>query len=154
MNKHRKVESWRVKVYVRALRTCGIDISYKEARRHIRKRDRSMRDPPKFTSIGFRKAIKRCNYGMKSASSAFARLAEHAAVLARTNMHPLGITAVNESLALYQRAFTEQKLSEDNPKLDGLRVNHIYIDEMAFYNGTRTQWPKENPHIPKEVAHD
>lgn len=26
------------------------------------------------------------------------------------------------------------------------------IDEMAFYDDTRPQWAKENPHIPKEAT--
>lgn len=95
MNKHRKAESRRVRSYVRWLRGCGRDISYKKARRRIRKLDRAKRDLPK-----------------KLASS-----------LVRTSMLPLRATA-------------------------------LVIDEMAFYDETRPQWPKENPYLNKEETND
>jgi hypothetical protein len=91
---------------------------------------------------------------MKAASSAFTRLAEHTAVLARTSMHPLGISAISETLALHQEAFTEQKLSEDRPMHTFRRTNHVFLDKTVFAVETPALWPKENPHIPKEVPHD
>lgn len=64
------------------------------------------------------------------------------------------ISAVAESLASLRKALTEQKLSEDKPKLTFRRTNYIFLDETAFTEETSALWPKENPHIPKEVAHD
>lgn len=152
MNKHRKAESRRVKSYVRIRRAAGFDTSYKKARRNIRKHDRAMRDLPKKLSRGLRKGIKRCNYSMKAVSSAVASIAKHTAVLARTNIHPLGILAVTESLQLYQEALTNRKLSEDNPRLMFHNSDYIFLDKAVLAVETPAQWPKENPHIPKEAA--
>lgn len=120
MNKHRKAESRRVKSYVRWLRVCGRDISYKKARRNIRKHDRDMRDLPKKLTRGYVRGVNRVNRSTAEAVAWFAKLASS---LARTSMLPLRATA-------------------------------LVIDETAFYDVTRPQWPKENPHIPKEVPHD
>lgn len=152
MNKHRKAESRKAKACVRAIRAVGCDISYKKARRYIRNRNRSMRDLPKNVNRGLRKGTKRCDYSMKAASSAIARLAEHVAVLARTSMHPLGISAVSEMLSLHQEAFIEQKLSEDKPKLTFRRTNYVFLDEAVFAVDTSALCPKENPYIPKEAT--
>lgn len=119
MNKHRKAESRRVKSYVWWLRGCGRDISYKKARRHIRKLDRAKRGLPKNFSRGFTRGVKRVNRSMSDAVASFAKLTSS---LARTSMLPLRATA-------------------------------LVIDEMAFYEDTRLQWAKENPHIPKEGRH-
>lgn len=49
------------------------------------------------------------------------------------------ISAVAESLALLKQALTKQKLSENKPKLDGLRTGYVFIDEMhAFTRGEKT----------------
>lgn len=152
MNKHRKAESRKAKAYVRVLRAVGYDISYKKARRYIRNRNRSMRDLPKNVNRGLRKAIKRCNYSMNAVSSTVARLAEHTVVLARTSMYPLGIFAVTESLQLYQEALTNQKLSEDNPRLMLRNSDYIFLDKAVLAVDTSALCHKENPHIPKEAA--
>ena len=117
MNKHHKAESRRVKAYVRMRRAVGCETSYKKARRHIRKRDRSMQDLPKKLSRGLVRGAKRVNRSMAESVAGFAKLASS---LARTSMFPLRSTA-------------------------------LVIDETAFYDDTRPQWPKENPHIKKEV---
>lgn len=117
MNKHRKAESRRVKAYVRWLRACGRDISYKKARQRIRKNNRAMRDLPKNFSRGFTRGVNRVNSSMSDAVASFAK---STSLLARASMLPLRATA-------------------------------LAIDEMAFYEDTRPQWAKENPHIPKEV---
>lgn len=119
MNKHRKAESRRVKSYVRWLRACGRDISYKKARRRIRKLDRAKRGLPKNFGRGFTRGVKRVNRSMSDAVASFAKLTSS---LARTSMLPLRATA-------------------------------LVIDEMAFYDDTRPQWARENPHIPKEGRH-
>lgn len=151
MDKHRKAESRRVKSYVRILRAVGCETSYKKARRHIRKRDRDMRNLPKNVNRGLRKGIKRCNYIMRTASGTFARLTEHVAVLGRTSMHPLGISAVSESLALHQEAFTEQKLSEDRPIIMSRNSDYVFLDKAVLAVETPALWPRDNPHIKKEV---
>lgn len=120
MDKHRKAESRRVKSYVRILRAVGCETSYKKARRHIRKRDRDMRNLPKKLCHGLVRGAKRVNRSTAEAVAGFAKLASS---LARTSMFPL-------------------------------RATGLVIDEMAFYDDTCPQWPKENPHIPKEAAHD
>ena len=117
MNKHRKAEARRVKSYVRIRRAAGFDTSYKKARRHIRKRDRAMRDLPKNLSRGLVRGAKRVNRSTAEAVAGFAKLASS---LSRTSMFPL-------------------------------RATGLVIDEMVFYDDTRLQWPKENPHIKKEV---
>lgn len=119
MNKHRKAESRKVKAYVRLRRACGSDISYKKARRIIRRHDLAMRYLPKNLSRGFVRGAKRVNRSTAEAVAGFAKLASS---LARTSMFPLRATA-------------------------------MAIDEMAFYDDTRPQWAKENPHILKEVQH-
>ena len=118
MNKHRKAESRRVKSYVRVLRSFGSDISYKKARRNIRKRDRATRDIPRNLRRGFVRGANRINRSMAETVAGFAKLASS---LLRTSMFPLRATA-------------------------------LMIDEMAFYDDTRPQWPKENPHLAKEVV--
>lgn len=151
MNKYRKAESRQVKAYVRILRAVGCNTSYKKARRHIRKRDRAMRDLPKNVRRCLHKGIKRCDYGI---ARAMARIAEYAIVAGRAHRAPSGISAVAESLAAYQEALTERKLSEDKPKLTFRRTNYIFLDESTPMEATPALWPKENPHIPKEVPHD
>lgn len=64
------------------------------------------------------------------------------------------ISAVAESLARLRDALTEQKLSEDKPKLTFRRTDYIFLDEFTPMEATPALWPKENPHIPKEVHHD
>lgn len=64
------------------------------------------------------------------------------------------ISAVAESLASLRKALTEQKLSEDKPKRTFRRTEYIFLDESTFMEATPALWPKENPHIPKEVPHD
>ena len=149
MNKHRKAEARKVKAYVRILRAVGCDTSYKKARRHIRKRDRAMRDLPKNVKRAFRKGINQCDYGV---SRAFARITERAIVVVGGLRNPVGISAIAESLASYQEALTERKLSEDKPKRTFRRTNYIFLDESTPMEATPALWPKENPHIPKEVA--
>lgn len=144
MNKYRKAESRKVKVYVRKLRAVGCDISYKKARRHIRNRDRAMRDLPRNVRRGLRKGIKRCDYGV---SRAIARIAERAIVMGQALRSPVGISAVAESLASYQEVLTEQKLSEDRPKRTFRRTNYIFLDESTPMEETPALWPKENPHM-------
>ena len=80
------------------------------------------------------------------------RLAHKVARLS-SGLLPLGheISAVAESLAWLRNALTERKLSEDKPKLTFRRTNYIFLDETAFAEETPVCWPKENPHIPKEV---
>lgn len=152
MNKHRKAEARRVKAYVRILRAHGFGLSYKDARRHIRKRDKAMRDIPKAVKRGVRKGIKRCDRSMKAASSAFARLAEHAAMMGRISVHPLSVSSVAESFGLYQEALFEKKLSEDKPNRTFRRTNYVFLDESTPMEEAPGQWPKENPHIPKEAT--
>ena len=65
----------------------------------------------------------------------------------------LGISAVAESLVSLREALTEQKLSEDKPKRTFRRTNYIFLDESTLMETTPALWPKENPHIPKEVHH-
>lgn len=120
MNKHRKAESRRVKSYVRIRRAVGCDTSYKKARRHIRKRDRAMRDLTKKLTRGFVRGVKRVN---RSTAETVAGLAKLVSSLARTSMFPLRATA-------------------------------LVIDEMAFYDDTRQQWPKENPYLNKEETNN
>lgn len=130
MNKYRKAESRKVKAYIRILRAVGCNTSYKKARRHIRKLDRSMRDFPTNFRRGLRKGIKQCDYGV---ARAVARIAECAIIAGRAHRAPVGISAVAESLAAYQEALTERKLSEDKPKLDGLRTDYVFIDESSHF---------------------
>lgn len=151
MNKHRKAESRKGKAHVRVLRAVGCDTSYKKARRHIRKRDRAMRDLPKNVKRAFHKGIKQCDYGV---ARAMARIAERAIVMGQALCSPVGISAVAESLASYQEALTEQKLSEDKPKRTFRRTEYIFLDESTPMEATPALWPKENPHIPKEAPHD
>lgn len=138
MNKYRKAESRKVKAYVRILRAVGCETSYKKARRHIRKRERAMRDLPKNVKRALHKGIKQCGYGV---ARAMARIAEYAIVVGRAHRAPVGISAVAESLASYQEALTERKLSEDKPKLDGLRTDYVFIDEMHAF--TREETPHD-----------
>ena len=151
MNKFRKAESRQAKACVRILRAVGCDTSYKKARRHIRKRNRVMRDLPKNLSRGLRKGVKRCDYVV---SREFARIAERAVVFGQTLRNPVAISAVAESLASYQETLTERKLFEDKPKRTFRRTNYIFLDESTPMEATPALWPKENPHIPKEVPHD
>ena len=130
MNKYRKAEARKVKAYVRILRAVGCDTSYKKARRHIRKRDRAMRDLPKNMRRGLRKGIKRCDYVV---SRAVARIAEYAIIAGRAHRAPVGISAVAESVSSAQEALTEWKLSEDKAKLDGLRTDYVFIDESSHF---------------------
>ena len=120
MNKHRKDESRLVRSYVRCLRGCGRDISYRKARRHIRKLDRAKRGLPKNFSRGFTRGVKRVNRSTAEAVAGFAKLASS---LVRTSMLPLRATA-------------------------------LVIDEMAFYDETRPQWPKENTYLNKEETNN
>ena len=110
-----------------------------------------MRDLPKNLRRGLRKGIKRFDYGV---SRAAACIAELAIIAGRSHRAPIGISAIAESLALYQETLTEQKLSEDKPKRTFRRTNYIFLDESTPMEATPALWPKENPHIPKEVPHD
>lgn len=120
MNKHRKAESRLVKSYVRCLRGCGRDISYKKARRHIRKLDRTTRDLPKKLARGCVRGVNRVNRSMAEAVAGFTKLITSSACI---SMFPLRATA-------------------------------LVIDEMAFYDDTRPQWPKENPYLNKEETNN
>lgn len=120
MNKHCKAESRKVKAYVRVLRACGSDISYRKARRNIRKNERAKRELPKRIRRGFIRGAKRVNCSAAEAVSRFAKLTSS---LARTSMFPLRATA-------------------------------FVIDEMAFYEDIRPQWPKENPYLNKEESNN
>lgn len=148
MNKFRKAESRKVKILCRAYRVMGYDFSYRSVRRKIRKFDRAMRDFSKNFRRGLHKGIKRCDYGV---ARAVTRIAEYAIVAGRAHRAPVGISAVAESLALLQKALTEQKLSVDKPKCTGLETNYIFLDESTSMEATPALWPKENPYIPKEV---
>lgn len=108
MNKHRKAESRRVKSYVRWLRGCGRDISYKKARRNIRKRDL-----PKKLSRGLVRGAKRVNRSTAEAVAGFAKLASS---LARTSMLPLRATAlVIDETAFYDD--TRPQWPKKNPHI-------------------------------------
>lgn len=83
------------------------------------------------------------------------RLAHKVALLSRgVRKFGLEISAVAESLASLRKALTERKLSEDKPKRTFRRTNYIFLDESTPMEATPALWPKENPHIPKEVPHD
>lgn len=65
-----------------------------------------------------------------------------------------GVNRVNRSTAEAVAGFAKLASSLARTSMFPLRATALVIDEMAFYDVTRPQWPKENPHIPKEVPHD
>ena len=65
-----------------------------------------------------------------------------------------GAKRVNRSMAEAVVGFAKLTSSLARASMFPLRATALVIDEMAFYDVTRPQWLKENPHIPKEVAHD
>ena len=66
-----------------------------------------------------------------------------------------GVNRVNRSTAEAVAGFAKLMTSLARTSMLPLRATALVIDEMAFYNDTRPQWPKENPHIPKEGnSHD
>lgn len=147
MNKHRKAESRRAKSLRRYMCAVGFDYSYKKARRSVRKFDRDKREVPTNFIRGLCKGIKRCDYVV---ARAVARIAEYAIVVGRAHRAPIGISAVAESLASLEQAEIERKLSEDKPKLDGLRTDYVFIDESSHFT-TRHLGKFVNL---KEVPHD
>ena len=65
-----------------------------------------------------------------------------------------GAKRVNRSTAEVVAGFAKLASSLARTSMFPLRATALVIDEMAFYDGICPQWPKENPHIPKEVTHD
>lgn len=65
-----------------------------------------------------------------------------------------GAKRVNRSMAEAVAGFAKLASSLARTSMFPLRATAPVIDEMAFYDDTRPQWPKENPHIPKEATHD
>lgn len=123
MNKHRKAESRLVKSYVRCLRGCGRDISYKKARRHIRKLNRAKRDLPKKLARGCVRFAKRVNRSTAGAVAGFAKLVTS---LARTGMLPLRATAlVIDKMAFYDD--TRPQWPKENPYLNKEETNNAYV---------------------------
>lgn len=113
--------------------------------KRIKKLQREMPD------ISYKKAKRLDRKIMRNAK----RLAAQVARLGRGLLiFGLGISSVAESLASLREALTERKLSEDKPKLTFRGTNYIFLDESTPMEATPALWPKENPHIPKEVAHD
>lgn len=65
-----------------------------------------------------------------------------------------GAKRVNRSMAEAVAGFAKLASSLAHTSMFPLRATALVVDEMAFYEDTRPQWAKENPHIPKEVTHD
>lgn len=65
-----------------------------------------------------------------------------------------GAKRVNRSTAEAVAGFAKLASSLARTSMFPLRATALVIDEMAFYDDTRPQWPKDNPHLPKEVAYD
>lgn len=93
--------------------SCGSDISYKKARRRIRKHDRAMQGLPKKLRRGLVRGAKWANRSMAEAVARFAKLASS---LARTSMFPLRATAlvVDEMAFCYD---TSPQWPKENPYL-------------------------------------
>ena len=67
MNKYKKVESRRVKVFVQYCSACGHPYTYRRVRRILRSWDRDIERLPKLTMRAIRKGFKRVDYGVTEA---------------------------------------------------------------------------------------
>lgn len=65
-----------------------------------------------------------------------------------------GVNRVNRSTAEAVAGFAKLASSLARASMFPLRATALVIDEMAFYDATRTQWPKENPYLNKEGTND
>jgi hypothetical protein len=65
-----------------------------------------------------------------------------------------GVKRVGRSTAETVAKLAKSASSLARTSMFPLRATTWVIDDMAFYDNTRPQWPKENPHIPKEAVRD
>lgn len=65
-----------------------------------------------------------------------------------------GVKRVNRSTAEAVAGFAKLASSLARTSMFPLRATALVIDEMAFYDDTRPQWPKENPYLNKEETKD
>lgn len=64
-----------------------------------------------------------------------------------------GVNRVNRSMSEAVAGFAKLAASLARTSMLPLRATALVIDEMAFYDATCSQWPKDNPHSLKEVHH-
>lgn len=65
-----------------------------------------------------------------------------------------GVKRVNRSTAEAVAGFAKLASSLARTSMLPLRATALVIDETAFYDDTRPQWPKKNPYLNKEETND
>ena len=65
-----------------------------------------------------------------------------------------GAKRVNRSMAESVAGFAKLASSLARTSMFPFRATKLVVDEMAFYDDTRPQWPKENPYLNKEESSD
>lgn len=65
-----------------------------------------------------------------------------------------GVKRVNRSTAETVAGFAKLASSLARTSMFPLRATALVIDETAFYDDTRPQWPKENPYLNKEETNN